>query len=209
MKKLGRTFKLQKELLKTEMNHDEVDGDNYRDKKDEWLDYVRQDVLCTAFSYARYCKAMQKITGFSRKDCLSAPGSGWKCFNGLRTEEVEPIYTINDKYMRLFVRRSIKDGRVCAFNQYYKSKNSDDILKIFSKELNFKGIIYDILEAYKKYKNDHLQFIKEEYESKFDDYRQIVEEEKEKDINEKLGELPFYRLLQQSSLNVFYGVTML
>ena len=28
MKKLGRTFKLQKELLKTEMNHDEVDGNN-------------------------------------------------------------------------------------------------------------------------------------------------------------------------------------
>ena len=37
LKKLGRTFKLQKEILKTEMNHDEVDGDNYKDKKDEWL----------------------------------------------------------------------------------------------------------------------------------------------------------------------------
>ena len=45
LKKLGRTFKLQKEMLKTEMNHDEVDGNNYKDKKDEWLDYVEQDVL--------------------------------------------------------------------------------------------------------------------------------------------------------------------
>ena len=35
------------------MNHDEVDGSNYRDKKDEWLVYVGKDVLCTAFSYAR------------------------------------------------------------------------------------------------------------------------------------------------------------
>ena len=48
-KKIGKTFKLQKESLKTEMNHDEVDGDNFNDKKDEWLDYVKQDVLYTAF----------------------------------------------------------------------------------------------------------------------------------------------------------------
>ena len=44
LKLLGKTFKLQKELLKTEMDHDEVDGDNYKDKKDEWLNYVEQDV---------------------------------------------------------------------------------------------------------------------------------------------------------------------
>ena len=62
------------------MDHDEVDGNNYKDKKEEWLDYVEQDVLCTAFSYARYSKAMQEITGFSMKNSLSAPGLGWKDF---------------------------------------------------------------------------------------------------------------------------------
>ena len=31
LKKLGKTFELPKELLKTEMNHDEIDGDNYKD----------------------------------------------------------------------------------------------------------------------------------------------------------------------------------
>ena len=59
LKKLGKTFKLQKELLKTEMDHDEIDGHNYKDKKDEWLGYVKNDVLWTAFSYARYSKAMK------------------------------------------------------------------------------------------------------------------------------------------------------
>ena len=58
---------------------------------------------------------MQEITGFSMKDCLSLPGLGWKYFNSLRTEKDEPIYTYNDKYMRWFVRQSIKGGRVCAF----------------------------------------------------------------------------------------------
>ena len=49
LKKLGKTFILQKELLKTEMNHDEVDGKNYKDKINEWLPYVKNDVLYTAF----------------------------------------------------------------------------------------------------------------------------------------------------------------
>ena len=75
------------------MNHDEIDENNWRDKKDEWLPYVENDVLCTAYCYARYCGAMQEITGFSMKDCLSLPGLGWKYFNSLRTEEDEPIYS--------------------------------------------------------------------------------------------------------------------
>ena len=86
-------------------------------KKDEWLPYVKNDVLCTAYSYARYCGAMQKITGFSMKVCLSLPGLVWKYFNSLRTEEDEPIYTYNDNCMGWFVRQSIKAGRVCAFIQ--------------------------------------------------------------------------------------------
>ena len=130
LKKLGKTFKLPKELLKTEMNHDDIDGDNYKDKKDIWLPYVKNDVLYTANSYARYIEALKEITGFSMKDCLSLPGLRWKYFNSLRTEEDEPIYTYNDKYMRWFVRQSIKGGRVCAFNQYYKSKHCDDISKL-------------------------------------------------------------------------------
>ena len=78
LKKLGKTFKLPKELLTTEMNHDDIDGDNYKYKKDIWLPYVKNDVLCTGYSYARYIEAMKEITGFSMKDCLSLPGLGWK-----------------------------------------------------------------------------------------------------------------------------------
>ena len=100
LKTLGKTFWLQKEVLKTEMNHDEVYSDTWEDMKSEWLDYVKNDVLCTAFRYARYSKAMEEITGFSMKDCLSLPGRGWKHFNSLRTEEDEPILTYSDKYMR-------------------------------------------------------------------------------------------------------------
>ena len=117
LKKLGNILNYKKELLKTEINHDETTGDNWRDKKDEWVDYVRNDVICIAFSYASYSKAMEDFTGFSMKDCLSLRGLGWISFNSLGNEEDEPIYKSNDKYMRWFLRQSLKAGRVCAFNQ--------------------------------------------------------------------------------------------
>ena len=78
LKKLGKSFKLPKELLKTEMNHDEIHENNWREKRYEWLPYVKIDVLCTAYSYARYYKCVEEITGFSMKDCLSLPGLGPK-----------------------------------------------------------------------------------------------------------------------------------
>ena len=99
---------------------------------------------------------MEEITGFSMKDCLSLPGLGWNYFNSLRIEEDEPIFTYNDKYMRWFVRQSIKRGRVCAFNQYHKSKHCDDVLKIVNKELTVKGTVYDTIGAYMEYKKNIL-----------------------------------------------------
>ena len=128
-------------------------------KKDEWLPYVKNDVLCTAFSYARYCREMEEVTGFSMKDCLSAPGIGWKNFISKRDEIDEPIYTYIDKCMRWFIRQPLKGGFVCSFNQYYRSKNCDAVLKTFSEELNVKVNVYDIIEAYMKYKNHHLKNI--------------------------------------------------
>ena len=198
--KLGKTFKLQKDLLKTEMDHSEIYSDTWKDIKSEWLPYVKNDVLCTAFSYARYCKAMEDITGFSMKDCLSLPGLGWKYFNSLRTEEDEPIYTYNDKYMIWFVRQSIKGGRVCAFNQYYKSKHFEDIKKIISKFLDVKGTVYEIFEEYLKYKKKHYDIFEKEYEAQFDDYRDENEEDKEKYINKKLGDLTLHKLIQKIEL---------
>ena len=114
----------------------------------------------------------------------------------MRTEEDEPVYTYNDKYIRYFVRRSIKRDRVCSFNQYFKSKRSDDFLKIISKELNVTGIIYDIIEVYSNYKNKHFKIIEKEYENKFNDYRDIDEEKMEKYINGELSELTVHQILK-------------
>ena len=72
---------------------------------------------------------MVEVIGFSLKNLLSLQDLGWKNFFSLGTEGDEPIYIYNAKYMRNFVRQSIKGGRVCAFIQYFKSKLCEDILK--------------------------------------------------------------------------------
>ena len=144
---------------------------------------------------------MEEITGFSMKACLSAPGSGWKYIKSMRDENDEPIYPYNDKYMRWFVRQSIEGERVCAFNQKYRSKTCDEASKILSEELNVKGNVYDINEAYMQFKNHHFKIIKKVYESKFNDYRDIDEEEKNNNINKKIGGFPIHKLLEQLSLN--------
>ena len=80
--------------------------------------------------------------------------------------------------MRWFLRQSIKGGRVCAFNLYFKSKRCDDILKFKSEELKVKGDFYDIIEAYQNYKNKHFKVFEKEYEDHFNDYRDENLEEK-------------------------------
>ena len=143
---------------------------------------------------------MQELTGFSMRDCLSLPGLGLKYFNSLRTEEGEPIYTYNDKYMRWFVRRAAYGERVCAFSQYYKSKNCDDFLEIISKDLCVKGNDYDIIEAHMEYKNKHFKIFEKEYEDQFNDYRIENVEDKEKYVNEKLSNLRLHKLIKRIEL---------
>ena len=99
--------------------------------------------------------------------------------------------------MRYFVRQAAYEGRVCAFNQYYKSKSCDEIVKLLSEELIVGGNIYVVIQGYMIYKNKHLKIFEKEYESNFCDYRDEDIEEKEKYINEKLGKLPIHQLIKQ------------
>ena len=64
LKNIGKSYKLQPCLLKQELEHDEIFEDNWEEKENQWLPYLKNDVLSTAFSYARYSKGMEELTGF-------------------------------------------------------------------------------------------------------------------------------------------------
>ena len=66
-------------------------------KKDEWIDKVKNNVLCSTFGYARYIKRMEKITQLGMKNFLTSLSLDWNKFQILRDESDEPIYTSRDK----------------------------------------------------------------------------------------------------------------
>ena len=204
LKNIGKSYKLQPCLLKQELEHDEIFEDNWEEKENEWLPYLKNDVLSTAFSYARYSKGMEELTGFGMKNSSNLPSLANKYFNSLKDESDEPIYTYNDEFMRHFVRKSIKGGRCSALNQYYKSIISQEVFNIISKELNINDIkdnVCEIFDKYFEYTNKQRKIIEDKNDSKFNDYRDIDEQEKTEHINKELNKLPIHRKLQKLNVN--------
>ena len=68
MRKIGEKYKLQESLLTKELEHDEIHEETREAKENEWLPYVKNDVLSTAFCYARYTMGMEDLTGFGMKN---------------------------------------------------------------------------------------------------------------------------------------------
>ena len=79
-----------------------------KDEENKWLLYLKNDVLSTVFSYARYGKGIEEITGFGMKESLRLPSLASKNFNKLRDETDEPIYTYNDEYVCFFCTKKHK-----------------------------------------------------------------------------------------------------
>ena len=203
LRKIGESYKLQESLLKIELEHDEIYENTWEEKENEWLPYVQNDVLSTAFCYARYTMGMEELTEFGMKNSLKLPSLANKYFNSLRDENDEPNYIYTDPFMRNFVRKAIKGGRCNSFNQYYKSEISDEVFNIISKELNVdnvSGNVCDILEKYFEFLNKHEKEYKKEFDSNYGDYRDINQKEKEKYVNKKLNMLPIHKELSKLNL---------
>ena len=99
------------------MDHCEIYEDTWEDKQHEWLAYLKNNVLSTAFRYARYTMGMEEITGLGMKNSITLQSLADKFFNSLRNENDERIYTYNDENMRCFVRKSVKGGRCATLYQ--------------------------------------------------------------------------------------------
>ena len=100
MKKLGPTIKLQKELLKIERKHDEIDGNNYKDKKLNGLFMLNKKFCILLFLMLDSIKLWKKLLDSQGKTIYQHQERGWRYFNSMRDDSHEPIYTYNDKYMR-------------------------------------------------------------------------------------------------------------
>ena len=180
VKNIEKCYKLQECLLKQELEHDEIYENNCEEKEKEWLLYLKNDVLSTGFSFARYSKNKEELTEFGMKNSLTLPSLANKTFNSLGDESDEPIYTYNVEYTRHFVRNCIKCGRCANYNQYYKSTISVEVFNIISHELNDNGNTCEILDKYFEYTNKHRKTIEDEYDSQYKNKRDFDQKERTK-----------------------------
>ena len=80
LEEIGREYSLQPELLIGEVEHSVINRSKFAELGHIWEPYLKLDVLCLAFIYARHSVEMQKLSGFGIEDCLTEASLGWKCF---------------------------------------------------------------------------------------------------------------------------------
>ena len=196
LEKIGKEYELQPELLKGEIEHSIINKNNFAELRHIWEPYLVSDVLCLAFIYARHSMEMQKMSGFGIKDCLTEASLGWKCF-GTYNKDRE-FYTFNDKYVRDFIRKSIKGGIVGAFNRYFESNQFDEIMSTIKKHLKLNdNEISKIIDKYLKYINIKREEFKLKFENGEKDYRKINKKKFDNFLEKKLGELEISKELQK------------
>ena len=170
LEKIGREYGLQPELLKGEIEHSIINKNNFADLRHISEPYLVSDVLCLAFVYARHSIEMQKVSGFGIKICLTEASLGWKCF-GTYNKDRE-FYTSNDKYVSDFIRKTIKVGRVGAFNRYFESNQCEEIPNIIKKHLKIiDNEVSNIVDEYLKFINIKREEFKLKFEKREKDYR--------------------------------------
>ena len=199
LKKIAESYKLQPSLLKQEMEYDEFYEDTREENKNEWLPFVKNDVLSTVFCYARYTMGMEEITNFGKKNSLTLTSLANNFLNSLGDQNDEPVFNYTDPSMRNFVRQSIKGGRCNALNQHYKSESSDEVFNFISKELNVDGNIRDILEKYIEFLNKYEKQNAKKLLQNMMIIEILITKKKRIFVNKKLNMLPIHK--EMSKLN--------
>ena len=173
LNKVAKEYGLQPELLKGEIEHSNINKNNFVELRHIWEPYLISDVLCLAYIYARHSMEMQKMTGFGIKDCLAEASLGWKCF-GTYNKDRE-FYNFNDNYVRDFIRKSIKCGRVAALNRYFESNQCEEILNTIKKHLKIDdNENSNIIDKYLNYINTKREECTLEFENGEKDYRKKI-----------------------------------
>ena len=116
---------------------------------------------------------MQKMSGFGIKHCLTETSLGWKCIG---THNIDrEFYTFNDKYVRDSIRKSIKGGRVAAFNRFFESNQCEEILNTIKKHLKRKdNELSNITEEFLKCINNQRDEFKIEFRKGEKVYRRKI-----------------------------------
>ncbi|ESP01329.1 hypothetical protein LOTGIDRAFT_157508 [Lottia gigantea] len=126
--------------------------DNWEPLRHEWEPYAKRDTVCLGACLIKYNQAMKEVVFQNISNNLTAPLSlkGWYCLyhydkemveeewyestrmvpKHTEKENVEKVYSHTHPFIRYFIRRSIKGGRVSANRQSFETNKMDEICNI-------------------------------------------------------------------------------
>ena len=137
LENIGTEYGLQPELLRGEIQQSVINKSNFADLRHIWEPYLKLDVLCLAFIYARNSLEKQIVSEFGIKACLTEASLGWKCFG--TSNKDSDFCTFDDKYIRDFIRKTIKAGRIAPLHRYFESNQCDKTLNTIEIHLRING----------------------------------------------------------------------
>jgi hypothetical protein len=132
--RLCESYKLPSNLCKTGLNHEGITRDNFMDKQDEWRPYLELDVISLACCVTKFNEMAMELVGQNMQSCISSPQltlKGWYAKLG----PDQPIFSFTNKYIRHFIRKTIKGGRVVATIKKFTSPLTKQIEQILHKYL--------------------------------------------------------------------------
>ena len=116
LEKIAEEYSLQTELPKGKCEHSVDDRINCVSLKHTSEPYLKLNLLCLAFIHVRFSMEKKAMSGFGIKNFFIQSSQGRKCFGTyIRGRE---FYTFNNKYVRVFIRKSNNGGRVAVLNRY-------------------------------------------------------------------------------------------
>ena len=131
---------------------------------------------------------LQTLSGFGIQDCLTEASLGRERF-GTYNKDRE-FYTFNDKYVRDFIRKPIKRGRVAALNRDFESSQCEERLITIKKLLQINdNELLDKVDEYLKYISTKGEEFKLQFENGEKHYRKMKQKDLHKLPEKQLGEL--------------------
>ncbi|ESP04702.1 hypothetical protein LOTGIDRAFT_170538 [Lottia gigantea] len=141
----GNSSNLPMNLRKiTDIGISKYTKDNWESLRHEWEPYAKRDTLCLGSCLIKYNQVTKEVVNQNMSNNLTAPSlsfKGWYYLYHYDKEMVEeewyettrmvPKHTHTNPFIRHYIRRSIKGGRVSANRKIFETNQMDEICNVF------------------------------------------------------------------------------
>ncbi|ESO90032.1 hypothetical protein LOTGIDRAFT_175840 [Lottia gigantea] len=146
--------------------------DNWEELRHEWEPYAKRDTLCLGACLIKYNQVTKEVVNQNMSNNLTAPSlslKGWyylyyydkemveeEWYETTRMvakhtekENIEKVYSHTNPFIRKFIRRSIKGGRVSANRKSFETNKMDEICNVLKEYTELES--NNIIDLFKEY----------------------------------------------------------